>query len=132
MCSSVCASVTSGTPVRQAHMHPCQRLLCLLSGARATELLVIGCVGSIMTLGGGRRQRSMKQNTALCASLGTLWFLRSPSSALTPQRCQKVSKVEAMRYHSLLLLSVLSEMPLLYNLPQRELLYLLKNHRESK
>lgn len=132
VCVFVCASVTSGTPVRPAHMHPCQRLLCLLSGARATELLVIGCVGSIMTLGGGRRQRSMKQNTALCASLGTLWFLRSPSSALTPQRCQKVSKVEAMRYHSVLLLSVLSEMPLLYNLPQRELLYLLKNHRESK
>lgn len=101
-----CVSVTSGTPVRPVHMRPCQRRLCLLCGARATQLLVIGCVGSIMTLGGGRRQQSMKQNTALCASLGTLWFLRSPLSALTPQRCQRVSKVEAMWYRSVLLLSV--------------------------
>lgn len=82
----VCVTVTSGTQVRPAHTHPCQRLLCLLTAARATRLLVIGCVGSIMTLGGGRRQQSMKQNTASCASVGTLRFLRSPLSALNPTK----------------------------------------------
>lgn len=47
----------------RAHI-PVDVFFCLLAVARATRLLVIGCVGSIMTLGGGRRRQSVKQNAA--------------------------------------------------------------------
>ena len=94
-------------------IHPCACLLCLPTAARATQLLVIGCVGSIMELGGVRRQRRVKQNAASCASPGTLYFLRSPLCLpQTPQSCQKASKVEAMQYHTAPLRSAWREMSL--------------------
>lgn len=88
-CVCVSDSVSSGTRRRPEHAHPCRCLLCLLAAARATRLLVIGCVGSIMTLGGGRRRRSVKQNAAWCAWLGTLWFLRS---ALHPTKMSGIQQ----------------------------------------
>lgn len=87
--------------------------------SRAAWLLVIGCVGGIMTLGGGRRQQSMKQNTAWCAAPGTLWFLRSALhlSKMSESVRRKRSNITAhcprlcgVRCHSL------------YNLPHGELL----------
>lgn len=88
--------------------------------SRAAWLLVIGCVGGIMTLGGGRRQRSMKQNTAWCAAPGTLWFLRSALhlTKMSESVRRKQSNITAhcprlcgVRCHSL------------YNLPHGELLW---------
>ena len=86
VCVSVCETVSSGTRVRPMHAHPCQCLLCWLAAARATRLLVIECVGSIMTLGGGRGRRSVKQNggTARQRSAG-FWGL-SPLTALNPTK----------------------------------------------
>lgn len=77
-------NVSSGTHIRSAHMQSCHCRLCLRAVACAAQLPVIGRFGNVMIKGSGRRQRSMKQNTASCPPLGMLWYLRALLSDLTP------------------------------------------------
>ena len=113
------------SPTRRSRI-PGPGRLCLLAVARAARLLVIGCVGSIMTLGRWQEAAEREAERRLVRLTGDALAseVSPPPSALKPhnnvresarwKRCNitaHCSCLRRVRCHSL------------YNLPHRELLY---------